>query len=249
MRKIVAIGGVTPPLNLDLIDREIIKLSNKKNPRVLYVPTAGGDDLNYCEFFKGIYEVKFGCKLDILFLVRETPTEDEIRQKVFSSDIIYVEGGSVSRLMSCFKKYKIDKMIEEAYKRGIVIAGKSAGALCWGKYYFEDDDTNDFKTQDLNDYMEVECLKLLNFIICPHYNLEGYSEKMEAMIRAHNVVGIGLENDCAIELIDNNYRIITTNDNSNVYKVYKEGTRIQREIIIKDNNFRNINELIQVPCK
>ncbi len=67
MGKIVAIGGVTPPLTLDLIDREIIGLTEKKNPKVLYLPTAGGDDLDYCNFFKSIYEDKFGCEVDLLF--------------------------------------------------------------------------------------------------------------------------------------------------------------------------------------
>ena len=69
MGKIVAIGGVTPPLTLDLIDEEIIRLTGRKNPKVLYVPTAGGDNLDYCEFFKGIYEGRFGCDVDVLFLV------------------------------------------------------------------------------------------------------------------------------------------------------------------------------------
>lgn len=44
MRKTVAIGGVDLNSTLDVIEKEIIKLSNKKNPKVLYLPTAGGDD-------------------------------------------------------------------------------------------------------------------------------------------------------------------------------------------------------------
>lgn len=54
MGKIVAIGGVTPPLTIDSIDEEIIRLTKKKNPKILYVPTAGGDDPNYCKLFKRI---------------------------------------------------------------------------------------------------------------------------------------------------------------------------------------------------
>lgn len=84
MGKIVAIGGVTPPSSLDLIDEEIIKLTNKDCPKMLYVPTVGGDNLGYCEFYRGIYEGRFGCKMDVLFLIKETPTENEICEKVFS---------------------------------------------------------------------------------------------------------------------------------------------------------------------
>ena len=180
MGKIVAIGGITPPLTLDLIDEEIIRLTNKKNPKILYIPTAGGDDLNYCEFFRGIYEGKFSCELEILFLVRETPTENQIREKVFSSDIVYVEGGSISRLIDYFKKFNMDKILKEAYEKGIVLAGKSAGALCWGRYYFDCVNTEDFQIDGFNDYIEVQCLNFLEFIICPHYNFEGYSQNLDA---------------------------------------------------------------------
>lgn len=249
MGKIVAIGGVTPPQTLDLIDKEIIKLTKKKNPRILYIPTAGGDDLCYCDFFKSIYEGKFGCRFDTLFLVRDTPSEDETREKVFASDIVYVEGGSIFRLMDYFKKFNMDKVLKEAYKREIVLAGKSAGALCWGRYYFENDNTKDLEIDEFNKGMEIECLKLLDFTICPHYNVEGYSERLEAMVKAHSVVGIALDNNCAIEIIDNNYRVIAANDNANAYKVYQNGAKISKEMILKDCNFRSINKLLQVSEK
>ena len=67
MGKMVLIGGVTPPLTLDLIDKEIIRLTKKKNPKILYVPTAGGDDPGYCTFFKSIYEGKSDARLIFFF--------------------------------------------------------------------------------------------------------------------------------------------------------------------------------------
>lgn len=246
MGKIVLIGGVTPPLTLDLIDEEIIKLTKKKNPRILYIPTAGGDDSGYCAFFKNIYEGKFGCKVDVLFLINENPTNDEIREKVFSSDVVYIEGGSISRLMNYFKKYSIDKILEEAYKKGIVLAGKSAGAFCFGGYYFENDEPRNFKLDGFSGYKEVFCLKFLDFIICPHYNLDGYIDKMEAMVKAHNVVGIGIDNNCAIEIVDDNYRVIATIESANAYKVYQEGAKLKRELIIKDNDFYSIDALVRI---
>lgn len=246
MGKIVAIGGVTPPLTLDLIDEEIIRLTGKKNPKVLYIPTAGGDNLDYCEFFKGIYQRRFYCKVDVLFLVRETPTENEIRDKVFSSDIIYVEGGSISRLIDYFKRFGMSDLLKEAYAKGIVLAGKSAGALCFGSCYFESDNTEGFQNDGFKDYIEVECLKFFEFIICPHYNLKGYSEKMDAMIKTYDILGIALDNDCAIEFVDDSYRIISTNDSADAYKVFKEGMKINKELILKSSTFRDINELLKM---
>ena len=242
MGKIVAIGGVNPPLTLDLIDEEIIRLTNKKSPKVLYIPTAGGDDLEYCKFFKGIYEGKFGCNLDVLFLIRETPTENEIREKVFSSDIIYVDGGSESRLMNYFKRFNMDKILKEAYEKGLVLAGKSAGAICWGKY--------DKEFKDTNNYIKINCLNFLEFVFCPHYNLDEfiteYGDEFDNMIKEYDLVGIGIDNDCAIEFINDSYRVIASNDNANAYKVYKEKTEIVKEVILKDSSFRSINELMVI---
>jgi dipeptidase E len=246
MGKIVAIGGVTPPLTLDLIDEEIIRLTGKKNPKVLYIPTAGGDNLDYCEFFKGIYQGRFGCNVDVLFLVREAPTENEIREKVFSSDVVYVEGGSISRLMDYFKRFDMSEILKEAYDKGIVLAGKSAGALCFGSCYFESDNTEGFQNEGFKDYIEVECLKFLEFIICPHYNLKGYSEKMDAMIKTHGILGIALDNDCAIEFVGASYRIISTNDNANAYKIFKEEMNLNKQVIHKSTTFRDINELFKM---
>lgn len=242
MGKIVAIGGVTPPSTLDLIDEEIIKLTNKKSPKVLYIPTAGGDDLGYCNFFKGIYEGKFGCNLDVLFLIRETPTENEIREKVFSSDIIYVDGGSESRLMTYLKRFNMDKILKEAYEKGIVLSGKSAGAICWGKY--------DKEFKDTNNYIKINCLNFLEFVFCPHYNLDEfiteYGDEFDNMIKEYDLVGIGIDNDCAIEFVNDSYRVLASKDNSNAYKLYKERAEIVKEVILKDSNFRSINELMVI---
>jgi dipeptidase E len=237
MGKFVAIGGVTPPSSLDLIDEEIIKLTNKKYPKVLYIPTAGGDNLNYCKFYKEIYEGKFGCKLDVLFLIKERPTENKIREKIFSSDIIYIGGGSVSRLIEYFIKFNLNNILKEAYDNGIVLAGISAGAICFGKHYFE--------TEGVSDYKKVDCLSFYEFLICPHYNLDGYSEKLDYMIKEYELVGIALDNDCAIEFVGNTYRVIATKDNAYAYKVIKKGTKIIKEIILKDSIFRSMDELVE----
>ena len=175
-------------------------------------------------------------------MIRETPTENEIREKVFSSDIIYVDGGSESRLMNYFKRFNMDKILKEAYEKGLVLAGKSAGAICWGKY--------DKEFKDTNNYIKINCLNFLEFVFCPHYNLDEfiteYGDEFDNMIKEYDLVGIGIDNDCAIEFVNDSYRVIASKDNANAYKVYKERTEIIKEVILKDSNFRSINELMVI---
>ena len=59
MKKFVMVSGVDPNTNLDSIDEEIIRITGKSKPRILFIPTASGDDINYCNRYKNIYEDKY----------------------------------------------------------------------------------------------------------------------------------------------------------------------------------------------
>lgn len=242
MKKIVAIGGVDPNSTLDVIEKEIIKLSNKKNSKVLYLPTAGGDDSRNYNLVKEIFETQHGCKVDVLFLIKNNPTENEIRDKVFSSDIIYVGGGSVSVLMKYFKKFSMDKILKEAYEKEIVLAGISAGAICWGRHYYKE--KRDLEIPEISEYIKIDCLNFLEFNFCPHYNNDEFVKEFDKIIKEKNLVGIALDNNCAIEFVDDKYRVITSSDDANAYKVNKQEIKIIKEVILKDSNFRSIDELM-----
>lgn len=240
MKKIVAIGGVDPNSTLDSIEEEIVRLSSKKKPKILYFPTASGDDIRNYELVKGIFENNHGCIVDVLFLIKEEPKEEKIKEKILSTDIIYVGGGPVATLMNTFRKYNVDKIIRKASERGTVLAGVSAGAICWGKEYMK------FSESDEN--VIIDCLDYVDFNFCPHYNKEEYSytEEFNERIEENGLIGIGLDNNCSIEFVDDSYRVIATKDSANAYKIYKTGDNILKKVIKKDCEFRNINELLNI---
>lgn len=95
MKKLVAIGGgELKDLDTLLIDREIVKLTGKKHPRALFIPTASGDADGYWQTFQKVYGEMLGCKPEVLYLVRETPSRKEIKEKILGADLIYVGGGN-----------------------------------------------------------------------------------------------------------------------------------------------------------
>lgn len=67
---------------------------------------------------------------------------------------------------------------------------------------------------------------------------------MEAMIKKYDALGVALDNDCAIEFVDDSYRVISTNDSANAYKIYKEGINLNKQVIHKSITFRKTNELL-----
>src|ERR1700691_176496 len=129
-RAIVAIGGGDiRTRGTAAIDREIIRLSNKKIPRLLFIPTASSDSEMYWkhvdEYFGGFLK----CKTDVLFLIREQPSREQIRKKIQSADIVYVGGGNTLLMMRVWRRLGVDKLLKAAYERGTVLSGISAGAI------------------------------------------------------------------------------------------------------------------------
>ena len=149
--------------------------------------------------------------------------------------------------MDCFRKFNLDNILKEAHEKGIVLAGISAGAICYGTKYFHTEYPADFKFEGSIDYIEVICLKYIPFILWPHFNLDEYREKLEAMIVKYNFSAIALDNNCALEFVDNSYRVVATKEEANAYKVYKKGDKIIKEVILKDSNLRSLSELAIIP--
>ena len=100
--KIVAIGGGEIgrpgyPVETTKIDKEIIKLSGKKKPRVLFIPTASSDSEGYVEVLNKHFGKRLKCKTDVLYLIKEKLTKKQIKEKVFNTDIVYVGGGNTAK--------------------------------------------------------------------------------------------------------------------------------------------------------
>src|SRR5271167_4540560 len=97
---IVAIGGgEIRTRGTAAIDREIIRLSHKQNPKLLFIPTASSDSERYWKHVQEYFGNFLRCITDVLFLIREQPSKEHIRRKLLSADIIYVGGGNTLQMM------------------------------------------------------------------------------------------------------------------------------------------------------
>jgi dipeptidase E len=142
MKKIVAIGGgeIGRPgyeVETQAIDEEIIKLTGKKNPLVLFIPTASSDSREYVSVFQEHFGKRLSCRTDVLYLTNKI-SKDKIEKKVLSTDVIYVGGGNTLRMMTIWRKLGVDAILKKAWEKGIVVTGISAGAICWFDYGHSD---------------------------------------------------------------------------------------------------------------
>jgi dipeptidase E len=250
-RTIVAIGGgVIRTRGTAAIDREIIRLSNKKNPKLLFIPTATWDSEIYWKRIQEYFGKFLKCKTDVLYLVKERPSKEQIRKKILSADIIYVGGGNTLLMMRVWRRLGVDKLLKSAYENGTVLSGISAGAICW--FDSGHSDSMSFYNPRKWKYINVRGLGLIHGIHCPHYNgmTRGVPRRkhFRDMIRKTGGIGIALENNCAIEFIDGQfYKVISSKSCSRAYKVYKRGGDVVSEQIRQEKRLAPIESLSQRP--
>lgn len=213
MSKIIAIGGGEIgrpgyPIETKKIDKEIIRLSGKKHPKLIFIPTASGDAQSYIEPAHKHFGQRLGCKVESLRLVKNRPPLKIIRQIIFSADIIYVGGGNTLRMMNVWRRIGFDKILKLAYKKNIVLAGISAGSICW--FASGNSDSRRF-TNKKAEYILVKGLGLIKAINCPHYDKEkGRKKSLAKMAKRTNMPAIALDNCAAIEIVDDQYRMIVS---------------------------------------
>ena len=248
MGKIVAIGGGEigrPGTKIETleIDTEIIKLTNKKNPKLLFIPTASNDSTGYYDVVKNYFGKKLGCDVSVLYLINETHTKKNIENKILSSDIIYVGGGNTLKMMTLWRKYEVDKILKKAYDNGIVMTGISAGSICW--FNFGNSDSRKF-TSDSSKLIKVTGLGFIDALHCPHYDVEkDRQEDLKQMMQKNSkIVSIALENCSALEIVDKTYRIITSNPTAKAYKIYWERGVYHKEEILQTTKFQNLELLL-----
>jgi len=249
MKKIIAIGGGEIgrpgfPVETTKIDKEIINLTGKKSPKLLFIPTASGDSELYFNTVNKHFGKILGCKVDVLYLTKEKLSKKEIEQKILGSDIVYVGGGNTLAMMKVWKKNGVDKILKQAYEKGIVLSGLSAGSICWFKWGISDSKRFSNPKADL---IKVSGLNLINALHCPHYDVEvGRKSDLKKMMMKTSGMAIAIDNCCAMEVIDGKYRIISSKSHANAYRVYWKNGQYFEEIIKKEELLNPLNLLTKI---
>ena len=175
-RRILAMGGGGFTMHeqdrSDALDRFVLELTGKEAPRICFLPTASGDPRDQVTRF---YE-RFGgwpCQPSILSLFHLGRDRIDPIAHLLEQDALYVGGGSMRNMLAIWREHGIDDAMRTAWERGILLAGLSAGAMCW----FEGGVTMSGGTPEV-----VHGLGLLDGSLSVH--LDGESERLPVFRRA-----------------------------------------------------------------
>jgi dipeptidase E len=177
---IVALGGggfSMEPENT-LLDGFILSLAPRQPARVCFVPTASCDSATYLVKFYRAFSGR-GITTDLTIIdqpgiVRRPAQTSDIGSFLLEQDIIYVGGGNTANLLAVWRAHGVDRALRDAWVRGKILCGISAGMICW----FQDGLTDSFGGLDpLGDG-----LGFLDGSACPHY--DGEKARPDAYRRA-----------------------------------------------------------------
>jgi peptidase E len=124
-------SGADKRTSFDLTNHAISLTGKDRGQRVCYVPTAVGDSPVAIEAMTSTFATQ---RPDVDFSVLRLfnqPSVPDIRKHLLSRDVILVEGGSVVNLVAVWRAHGLPEIMRECWEAGVVLAGASAGSLCW----------------------------------------------------------------------------------------------------------------------
>lgn len=214
MRQVIALGGggfSMEPEN-PLLDLYVLQQSGKINPKICFIPTASGDSDNYISRYYNFFNKQI-CIPSHLSLFK--PQTRDLESFLLENDIIYVGGGNTKNLLILWKEWGLDTILRRAWEQGVVLAGISAGSICW----FEEGVTDSF-----GDGLEpLTCLGFLKGSNCPHYDGELNRRPAYQNLVAKSKIkpGIATDDGVALHYIDQKLsEIVSSRPNAKAYKVY-----------------------------
>ena len=212
-RRIVACGG--EQLSYPTLTRYLLDLAGKPRPKILFVPTASGDDSAYLLAF---YQALGGVDCEPSHLALFNRTVDDIDGLIRSQDVVMVGGGNTANMLAIWRVHGVEVALRRAYRSGTILTGWSAGCICW----FEAGITDSF-TLELGPLRDG--LQLLKGSACPHYDSQERRRPVYAReIAAGLAPGIALDDAVAARYEDERLiEIVSAKSSGRAFRVDASG--------------------------
>ena len=224
-RRIVAYGaGYNPPFI-----KFITGLIGKTRPKLCYLPTASADgEGGIIRWYETCASLSVEPYVQRMF-IDSYHQKKSFEEVLLDMDAIVVGGGNTLNMMAIWKAQGVDKILKQAWDKGIVLAGGSAGSLCW----FEEG-TTDSRPKELS---KVECLGFIKTSHCPHYDAEEQRRPLYQKYILDKTLkpGYAIDNKAAIYFEDNEVKkVLAVNEESNAYYVSVKDGKIVEEKLPKE---------------
>jgi dipeptidase E len=212
-RHIVGQGGAGDLDQVKRLDEYVLELTGKERPRVLFVPTAVGDDDSASVWF---YD-RFARRVEATVLNTFPWPPENLREVVLEQDAICVSGGNTANMLAIWRVHGIDELLREAWESGVILFGASAGMICW----FEAGITDSFGPQ----LDGMQCLGFLPGSACPHYDGEERRRpRYNELVKNGFPEGIAADDGVALHYVGTDLaEVVTCSAGATAYRVTRDG--------------------------
>jgi peptidase E len=220
------------PDNL-VLDRYVAQQTGVDRPKVCFLGQASGEAPDYIiNFYKAFTELD--CVPSFLSLFR--PHTADLADFLMSQHVIYVGGGNTKSMLALWREWKLDTILLEAANNGTILAGLSAGAICW----FEAGTTDSIPGK----LSALPCLGYLKGSCSPHY--DGEAQRRPAfhqMIASGEIMpGVAFDDGAAGHYVDGQLqKVVSSRPNAKGYHIEKVGneaheTTMETEYLLTDQS-------------
>jgi dipeptidase E len=215
-KRILACGG--RQLYYPSLTRYLFSLARAKRPKVLFLPTASGDDPTYQLTF---YRELAGLDCEPVHLELFQRTVADVDALIRRQDVVIVGGGNTANMLAIWRLHGVDRALRTAYAEGTVLSGWSAGCICW----YEGGTTDSF-TPELGPLHDG--LGILSGSASPHYD----SEERRRVVYQREIAaglpgGIALEDGVAALYEDEALiEVVTGRAGGRAFQVDRSGERL-----------------------
>ena len=218
-KQIIAIGGGgfgrTP--GEGLIEKYILDQSEKDIPNICFIPTATGDNEAYKVNYYSTFS-KLDCSPSHLDFFKRTP---DLKELILKQDVIFVGGGNTKSMLAVWKDWGLDLLLKEAYEKGVIMSGVSAGAICWFDQGITDSWAEDLKVMDCLGFIEGAC--------CPHYDEEPQRKPSLNKFITEKVLKscYAVDGGCALHIEDEKeFKSVVFSENKNSFLVEMKDNKV-----------------------
>ena len=215
----LAVGGgmLMPPGAPPLQVKYAMELTGRPRPNMCVLNTAVGDDPNaYLRFYDRLAATPARVRHLALFPMPNVTDPEDL---LMSQDVIFVGGGSVANMVAVWRVHGIDEILRKAWHAGVVLAGSSAGGICW----FEGGTTDSFGVR-LQPF--TDGLGMLAGSFCPHYNSEQERRPLYQRLVADGTLpdGVACDDGAGAHYVDETLAgVVSDRPGANAYRVASDG--------------------------
>jgi peptidase E len=221
-RQVVALGGggfLMEPDN-PALDLYVLRQAPAPRPTVSFLATASGDADAFLAKFYASFS-RYECRPShLLFFQRALALRDYLLRQ----DVIYVGGGNTKSMLAVWRDWGLPGLLQEAWEAGAVLAGVSAGAICWFQHGMTDSHAGRLAVLDCLGFVPGSC--------CPHY--DGDPDRRPAyhqfLLDGAVPPGVALDDGAAVHVVDGRvHRVVASRPRARGYRVCLRDGAIQEE--------------------